>query len=269
MSDLDANPNVQEAPMPTLTDEQIKTIQDQSKAMQDMRSQFFSPDQLDVAGTAITAASTIVSNAKGKIVYNFDPAKGDIHDGYSIIINPIKQRDKKTGKSFVVGVTVGAIPTYEILSTTDDGMKYIRDIVNNSIVVKLANSARPNANDEISTTLPYEVVDFITSNRAEGVLLAYRKYAPKYIKVLKSKGFKDLTDATFRQVLQSTAFANSTFPNVPQEVWLNIINGMGKLAVADGIVVGMLEDWVKTRDTAGMPEEAEIVVDDLMDLVIS
>jgi len=234
-------------------------------AMQLIKKQYFLPQNAEQSTAAINSAIEIVNVAKGKVVFNFDPEKAVI-DGYAIVINPINQRNKATGKTDCIGITVGAIPTLEVLNQSKEGQAYVLDSINAILTAKLMNATRPNSKGEIAASIPYTVSDFVTTNRADGVLLAYRKMSPSFINALKAKNVTGLSDPIFRQTLTSTAFANATFPNFPQEIWVNIINKMIEGAAKLGIAPGMLEEWLKTRDNAGLPEAKEVDINDLMDL---
>ncbi len=235
--------------------------------MQSIKKQYFLANQSKEATAAIDSALALVKAEEGEVVFNFDPEK-EIPTGYDFVVAPINQRDTNLNITKVIGVSVGAIPTYELMLQTPEGAAWIKEQATNNILAKLANAVRPNKQGEIASTIPFTVSDFITSNRAEGVLVAYRKFAPKFIKALKERGFVNLIDATFRQTLQSSAFAEQTFPNVPQSVWENIIQKMISLASEEGMIAGMLVDWVENRNTAGLPDISEIDIDGLADLDI-
>lgn len=237
------------------------------KAMQAIKKQYFSPAQAETASDEINKVVDIVNLCSGAVVFNFDPLK-EVKDGYALIIAPINQRTADS-KTIVVGVSIGAIPTFELLQKDSEGSAWIKDQVTSAIMAKLANAVRPNSKTgEISATRPYSLQDFITSNRAEGILVTYRKYAPSYIKQLKSMGITDLTEATFRQILTSSTYAKSKFPKIPQSVWVKILLGMVKRAEEDNTIAGMLTEWIDTRDSAGMPEVKEIDYEGLEDLII-
>jgi len=237
------------------------------KALQAIKKQYFTPDQTDQAGEAIDLAVATVETANGSVVFNFDIEK-EVTEGYAIIIAPITQRNSES-KNEVVGISIGAVPTYDLLINTPEGSAWIKEQTTNAILAKLANAVRPSTKTgEIAATRPYTIIDFITSNRADGALVAYRKLAPKYIKALKAKGITNLTDATFRQTLQSTAFAEATFEKVTQPTWVSIIHKMIAMAEKEGMIAGSLTEWLDTRDSAGMPQVVEIDYEGLSDLEI-
>jgi hypothetical protein len=227
------------------------------KEMQNIKKQYFLPNQSDEASEAVNSVVEIVNQAEGAVVFNFDTNK-ELEKNYAIIIAPINQRTTDS-KNVVVGVSIGGIPTYELMMESPEGAAWIKEQVTNAILTKLANAVRPNTKTgEIPATRPYTVQDFIVSNRTNGVLVAYRKLAPKYIKVLKDKGIKDLTDSVFRQVLTSTAFAEDIFGKISQKVWINVLNSMIESAKEEDMIPGLLTEWLQTRDSAGMPEVEEI-----------
>ena len=69
---------------------------------------------------------------------------------------------------------------------------------------------------------------------------------------------KLMTDNILRSILESAAFAESQFPKVPQASWEKLLDSMIGKAEKDGMQVGMLADWRKTRDAAGLPSDDEV-----------
>jgi len=237
------------------------------KNLQALKKQYFTPTQSDQASEAINVAVAACEASNGVVVFNFDTSK-EVTEGYAIIVAPINQRNSES-KNEVVGVSIGAVPTYDLFMTSPEGTAWIKEQTTNAILAKLANAVRPSTKTgEISATRPYTITDFITSNRSDGVLVAYRTLAPKYIKALKAKGITNLTDATFRQTLQSTAFAEATFEKIKQTTWVSIIHKMIASAEKEGMIAGSLTEWIETRDSAGMPQVVEIDFDGLDDLEI-
>lgn len=239
-----------------------ETPAQKAPTLQDIKKQFFSGEQLGEAETAIQNAINAADAIEGaKVIWNFDPAK-DMEEGYGIIIQPINQRDPELNKTVVVGVGIGAVPEYAKIADVKTGADWIRQTVENAIQAKFANAIRPKADGESAASVPFSVDDFITSQRAEGVLVAYRKLAKSFIELLRKKGLKLMNEQLLRQVLQSAAFAEQHFPSIKQEVWDTILGKMVTMAEKENLAPGMLVEWKATRATAGLPEVQDIDVTD-------
>lgn len=232
------------------------------KTMQDISKQYFSADNLEAGSNAVNEAVELVAKENGMQQFNFDP-NADFPAGYGLAIIPINQRNEATGSTDTIGVSIAAIPDFNLLDSSEAGKEYIRDTVQAALMAKLANAVRPRKDATAPASIPFTVEDFITSNRAEGVLVAFRKLAGAYVKVLKNGGLKLMTPDILRQVFQSSAFAGQQFPKVPQENWVRLLDSMIAKATEQGMAVGMLAEWKATRDTAGLPEVDEIDLSDM------
>lgn len=186
--------------------------------------------------------------------FNFDPAK-PFADGYGVAIVPITKRTDERG-NITTGVAIAAIPDLATVQAHPLGSQYIMDTVINSMINKLANAVRPRGESAtVSASVPFTVEDFLTSNRAEGVLLAFRQLAPVYVKVLKKKGLKFMTEGILRQTLQNAAFAEQQFPRIGQDKWELILDNMINTATEEEIAVGILTEWRETRDSIVMQDD--------------
>jgi len=117
------------------------------------------------------------------VVFNFATEK-EFPQGYGIGIIPISKRSG--GENITLGVAISAIPDVETVKAHENGNAFVVDAVVGNMMAKLANAVRPRGeNNETASSIPFTVEDFITSNRPEGVLLAFRKYANAYVKVFK------------------------------------------------------------------------------------
>lgn len=204
---------------------------------------------------------TAIANENGlDVVFNFDTDK-DFPAGYGLAIALIAKRSG--GENVALGVAVAAIPDVEEVAKNENGNQFIQDAVVGNMIAKLMNAVRPRGeNNETASSIPFSVEDFITSNRPEGVLLAYRQFANAYVKVLKKKGLKLITESILRQTLQSKAFAEQQFPSVPQDKWVQILDSMIARATKESIAVGMLADWKTSRDSATL-QDTDVDLSDL------
>ncbi len=198
---------------------------------------------------SLIGAITENASAQGIAVrFNFDPTK-EFVAGYGIAIIPITKRTDERG-NIVNGIAIAAIPDIETVQAHQLGQQYVVDTVINSMINKLANAVRPRGDaGTVSASVPFTVEDFLTSNRVEGVLLAFRQLAPVYVKVLKKKGLKFMTEGILRQTLQNAAFAEQQFPKIGQDKWQLILDNMIATATEEKIAVGILTEWKETRDS--------------------
>lgn len=77
--------------------------------------------------------------------------------------------------------------------------------------------------------------------------VAFKELAPKFMKVIRSKGFS-INTAMFKAALESTQFANGAFPKIKPEQWQSILRIMKDHAVKANHDVSLFEHWEKTRD---------------------
>ncbi len=188
------------------------------------------------------------------IKYNFNTAE-NFPAGFGVAIIPIMKRTDERGNE-VTGIAIAAIPDIATVQSHQLGQQYVVDTVINSMINKLANAVRPRGDaGTVSASVPGTVEDFITSNRVEGILLAFRKLAPVYVKVLKKKGLKFITEGILRQTLQSAAFAEQQFPKIGQDKWQAVLDNMVATATSEGIAVGILTEWKETRDSVEMQDD--------------
>ncbi len=219
----------------------------------DIKKAYYASAQLADAQVAMDSAMNIATALELEVVFNFDTEK-EFPTGYGIALIPIAKRVNNVNQT--LGVAIAAVPDLATVEAHDHGKAFIMDSVIGSMVAKLANAVRPRGTDgDTASSIPFSVEDFITSNRAEGVLVAYRKFASAYVKVLKKKGLKYITESILRQVLQSAAFAEQQFPKIPQDKWIQILDSMMARAEAEGVAVGMLADWKQSRDSAELSDD--------------
>lgn len=224
-----------------------------AKDFASIKKAYFASAELATAQVTVEAMNSVCEQYGLTVVFNFDPEK-EFPAGYGIGIIPIAKR--VGGETVTLGVAIAAIPDVAEVQAHENGNQFVTDAVVGNMMAKLANAVRPRGEqNETASSIPYSVDDFITSNRPEGVLLAFRKYANAYVKVLKKSGLKLLTESILRQALQSKAFAEQQFPRVGQDKWLAILDNMIARAEADGVAAGMLTEWKQTRDSATLTDE--------------
>lgn len=224
--------------------------------MNKVKKQFWNVSQLEVAQETVNKVMETVNAATGMLKFNFDPAK-DFPDGYGLAVVPICKKDAK-GAMQTLGAAIGAIPDYTSLITTPEGAAFAKEVTETALMAKLANAVRPRADGNVAASVPFTIEDFITSNRPEGVLVAFRKLASAYVKLLKGQGLKLMTDNILRSVLESKAFAEMQFPKVPQASWEALLDSMIAKAAEGDMQAGMLVDWRKDRDNAGLPSDEDV-----------
>lgn len=218
-----------------------------------IKKQHFDSKKLDVAQAAIEVVSNIAEQHGLKMVFNFD-TDAEFPAGYGLAIVPITKREKSVNN--VKGVAIAAIPDIATLEESEGGTQFIHEGAINAMIAKLANSVRPRGDaGETASSIPFTVSDFITTNRPDGVLLAFRALAGSYVKVLKKKGLKLITESILRQSLQSAAFAEQQFAKVGQDKWQQILASMIATSEKEGIAPGMLLEWQKTRDSATLQDD--------------
>ena len=242
------------------TDAETKTKVD------DIKKEYYPSGKLADAQLAIEKVNKIADEHELGMVFNFD-TDAEFPNGYGIAIVPVTKNTG--GKNVTVSVAVAAIPDLETIQAEEGGQQFINKSVISSMIAKLANAVRPRGETgETAASIPFSVADFITSNRPEGVLLAYRKLATAYVKVLKKKGLTYITESILRQILQSAAFAEQQFPTIDQSKWEQILDSMVARAEADDLAPGMLNEWRKSRDSAELVDSdidlSDIDFDDLI-----
>lgn len=231
-----------------------------------IKKQYFDSKKIDAAQDAIGIVSAIAEEHGLKMVFNFD-LEATFPEGYGIAIAPISKREKST--NHVLGVAIAAIPDVATVQEVEGGMQFVHDCAITSMIAKLSNSVRPRGDSgETAASIPFSVQDFITTNRPDGVLLSFRALAPLYVKMLKKKGLKLITESILRQCLQSSAFAEQQFSKIGQDKWIKILTSMIATAEKEGLAAGMLLEWQKTRDSATLQDDDVDLSDLDFDVVV-
>lgn len=253
-------------PAETAEAETVETAEAKPTKVDDVKKVYFPSGKLAEAQEAIAKVNAIAAEHDLGMVFNFD-VDAEFPNGYGIAIVPVTKNIDS--KNTTVSVAIAAIPDLETVSAEEGGQQFINKAVVASMIAKLANAVRPRGETgETAASIPFSVADFITSNRPEGVLLAYRKLASAYVKVLKKKGLLYITESILRQILQSAAFAEQQFPTIDQSKWEQILDSMIARAEGDELAPGLLVEWRTSRDSAELVDSnvdlSELDFDDLM-----
>lgn len=209
-----------------------------------VRRQFFSPDQLDRASEAVSAAAAICEASNLPFMMGFD---GEPTTGFGIGIVPITKRAETRG-TVLLGVVIAQVPTAETIAGHPKGADYIESLIQADLLTKAKLAVAPRGNSTaIMGSIPASVEDYIISSRGEG-LATYRELAPVYVSSLKKMGLKLLNAQLLRQILESSAFAQHQYQNVDNAVWIKILDLMVGHAKREGLDTAILEHWKATRD---------------------
>ena len=256
---MDLNQNTAQTEQSTLeTAETVETVE--VAKLETVEKAYFPSANIEQAQIAIGKATEIASGNQVPVTYNFDIGE-NFPTGYGIAIDHISKRS--ANGNVITGILVAAIHDYETVADFEGGASFIKGKVVDSMLAKLKNAVRPRGEDNtISASVPFSVTDFITSNRPEGILVAFREFAPAYVKMLKKKKLTLMTEAILRQTLQNAEFAAQSFPKITQDKWETILDSMIAKAEHAGIAAGILTEWKATRDSAELPS-ADVDLSDL------
>ncbi len=259
MSDVALAPSEPENQTETTTDD------DDAFTLDDVTKRYFSPDQLVEAQTVL---SQIVDAAEeGEIKRNFDPEKS-FPEGYGLAVIPLSRRGDTPGAgNITIGVAIAAIPDPEMVGSHDKGAEFIRAVITDTFISKVANACRPRADGTTAPTIPFDIMDFLESRRGRESLKAFSEIAPRFVKALRQKGIRYMTAQLLRQTLVSKQFAETQFEKIPQEAWQKVLDGMIVKAKEAGLDPAVLVNWLATRDATEVADIGEIDLDEFDNLV--
>jgi hypothetical protein len=233
--------------------------------MQSIDRKYFPPNDMENAGLEI---NRIVEGAgEDNVVFNFDPNDAEtISDGFGLCIVPNTRREAGKG-TVTYGVTVAAIPDPTTVLAHEKGEEFLRSLCIDSLVAKIANSARVRP-DGSSGTLPTTITDFMErrSSKGEG-LKTYTELSSHFVKALRKKGLKLINAQLLRSCLQSATFAEEQFEKITQEQWVQVLDLMIAKAGDDNLDPAILNDWKDKRDQFEIETVDEVDFNDLGDLV--
>ena len=225
------------------------------ETLQDIEKRYFSPDEVLTLGVNYFNA---VQDVAETIASNFDvDSEEGFPEGFGLAIIPISER--QDGKNVVTSVVAAAVPTLAQIQATDGGTAFIDEMLQNALMTKVANAARPKDGQVGAPVLPKSVADFMEGARRES-LKGYQAVAMIFVKKMKKKGMKTLTPVQLRECLQSAATANQYYPNVSQTFWEKLANGIIQLGEKKKLDMQPVKHWLETRDEAS----ARVVDDDML-----
>ena len=243
---------------------QTETQVEEAATLQDVAAKSFGPADMDAAQTYIGSVVEICGRENVDPVFNFDTDK-ELPEGYGLSVIPMSERVAGSG-NVVRGVTIAAVPTVDSILNATGGLTWVQKQIGAILNRAVKAAATPNEDGAI-TSLPLQVLDFITSTRTSA-LSAFNAIAPLYVKALKDKGLKFINKGLLRQVLASAAFAEQQFPRVGQENWEVVLKSMVAHAAKEGEDAGILAHWLKTRDQIEV-DTAEIDLSDIENMLAS
>lgn len=237
---------------------------DKALALDNLTRAWFEPGKEADAEKAINAAVAIATHHGLPVAANWDTSTPKPAD-YALAIVPqmltVKQTDG-TGKQIPVGLYIGALPTPEAIAAHGDaGNAWLRKVMVEAVTNRFANCTRvirdpknPAAFRQPSS-VPFKVEEFITAAGRDNSLVYFRKVAPAYVDLLKTKGVGTqpgavtMTRDVLQAVLSSAATAQQLYAKVPQARWETLLDKMLADAKAAGIDPGLVAVWRASRDT--------------------
>lgn len=245
--------------------EQAETEIEEEFSIETVERKFFPPDQLEAAAALISQIQSVVE--PDMIRFNFDPDEQEVPDGYGLATVPISERQPGGKGNMTVGIVIAAVPDPELIANHEKGQGFIRDVVQDYFLAKVANAARPKATG-VPTTLPFSVDDYIERRRGRESLKTFTEIAPLYVKALREKGLKMLTQALLRQILQSKVFAEQFNRNLEERnFWSGVLDKMIAKASSKSLDPAVLANWKATRDQVQAIDVSELDVDELDEMV--
>ncbi len=240
MSDLNEQDNV-------VADSELANKKDEAplENFADLKLEIYSATQQDKAEARLQEIMTLAEKVGVEVEFGFDTEE-DVPEGYSIAFIPetltIKNKGRKT-----IGMLIATIPDTANIWEHDGGAAWISKNINLLLVkaVKAVKTAAQAAG--INPVYPQTISQFIVTNRTGG-LAGFNKVAPQYVDALKELGLTVINKGLLRQVLSSASFAESQFPNMPQEQWVLALKAMIETAEDENLSAGVMADWLKTRD---------------------
>jgi len=237
---------------------------DKALALDNLDRHWFEPGKEADAEKAINAAVAIANHHNLPVAANWDTSTPKPAD-YALAIVPqmltVKQSDG-TGKQIPVGLYIGALPTPEAIAANGDaGNAWLRKVMVEAVINRFANCTRVIRNPKNPaqfrqpSSVPFKVEEFITAAGRDNSLVYFRKVAPAYVDLLKTKGVGTqpgavtMTRDVLQAVLSSAATAAQLYGKVPQARWETLLDKMLADAKAAGIDPGLVAVWRASRDT--------------------
>jgi len=247
------------------TTEETETEETEDFNLQDVERIYYGPDELENASVAI---NEIMANVDGKnVTFNFKPDDASsIPDGFGLAIVPNTRRVEGQGV-VTYGVTVAAMPDPSTVLANENGEDFVRKLVTENLLSKVANSSRQRP-DGTSGTLPVSLADFMEARRGRGEgLKTYTAIASHFVKALRKKGLKLINAQILRNCLQSAMFATEQFEKIEQSQWELVLNLMIAKANEQKLDPAILNDWKDKRDAFEIESNEDVDFGDLADLI--
>ncbi len=262
MSDTNQEQAVE--PSEPSTETEPSTEEAKPFTIDDVDRRFFSPEDLTDAQKAV---DQVQEHVPAKMVqWNFNPEKDEVPSGYGLAIVPISQRKLGGEGNETIGVVIAAVPDPSLIAGHEKGPEFIREVITDFFLAKVANAARPKASG--TSTLPFSIIDYIERRRGRESLKVFTELAPIYVKALREKGLKMLTQALLRQILQSKVFAEQFNRKLEAKgFWSGVLDKMVEKAKVKGLDPAVLVNWHDTRELAEAIDIDDLDVDELDELV--
>lgn len=232
---------------------------------------YFNPDNLPAAAKYLQKIMEVPEIVSGKVkpLRNFKEDE-PFPENYGLWILPISKRVETAdgGKNKTVGLAFAGVPDLAALSEEESHVAAVRDLVAEAFAAKVANSVRPRGDEMmISGAMPRDIEDFIENRKQRGSLKTFNELAMTYVKALRKKGLKMLSQPQFRQCLLSSDYAETHFSNLKQELWEQVLGLMIADANKKQLDASILVNWAETRDENEIAEVSEIDLSDLAGLI--
>lgn len=222
--------------------------------LDNLEQKIFAPEQLTEGGAYLAEVQALgcyfVSN------FTKDTATPE---NYGLLVAPLQRRKTDGTGNETFGAIAALVPTLEALSSHGpEGLQFVRDAVLQNMRTKIANAARPDKDMQPKGTIPFTIQDFIEDRSPDGMMKAFNTVGPNAVTALREKGMSFMNLALLKQLLMSAAFAETQFPKIKQDIWVNVGNLIIKMARDKSLDVSMIENWLATRDNAAASEIADI-----------
>lgn len=231
----------------------------------DIKRVVFAADALDKASAHIQALSVLCAANNIPVTFTFD-VEAELPHGYLLAIIPQTETtvsDKGTTR-VLSSVIVGALPDAHKILLSPAGAVWAVKVLTDKLIATLKAAVNKSINGE---SLPFTVDQFVATGKTSA-FAGFNLVAREYVKALKQKSpqLSFLSVILLRQILSSAQFAEQQFPRIKQSNWVHIIDAMQDTCRLEGVDVGILAEWVKTRDAVEVAL-VDVSLDDIGDLV--
>lgn len=186
-----------------------------------------------------------------KVVAKFD-VNAEFPENHNLVILPITENVKTAGDAkstrVVKQIVVAAVPNLSVFEADEKGRAWLRELMLDGIVNKMASAARSGLDK-----IPETVAAFIESSR-EKTVGAFGEFAEALMTHLRNAGLDgsragipNITKARLKDCLQSEAMAKAIYPGIGQNVWDALLDSTINAAAAKGLPHEELKNWKETR----------------------